>query len=189
MKASRPIVIKPGDRILLIVGPTSSGKTTLAHKLRDQIPSPKKAVVISHDDIVQEIANNIHEPKQRDQKFRVMLIERVTKAVADPKNDFIILDTVNISKTALNAFLVILNILIPSFSSQCVLLKTWIPKEKNIEFAIQHYPHEMFAAQLTSEQINEYESAQGSLHSNFTNSGLVKSEYVVNPLTSVFELE
>lgn len=187
MSTTSGIVIPKRARVLVIVGPTSSGKTTLAKKLQTQF-LPKKAVVISHDDIVNQISHsNFVNQEQQNMQFRIKLIMDIKNAVSSPENDLIIVDTLNVSSTALSAFLILLNFFIPGFSTKSILLKVQLPEKKNIEFARKHYPSEPEAVQLTNQQICEYRSAQGSLFVKF--SGLVQAEYPVNPLSDTFIFE
>ena len=63
-----------------MIGPTTSGKTTLAYKIQEMVDFP--CVVISEDEIIQEVLEN---PKIEDMAMQVYFTfwDRVQKAIEE----------------------------------------------------------------------------------------------------------
>ena len=71
------------NRIVIITGPSTSGKTTLAKKIKEM--SPVKTVIIAHDDIAAMIDQNKTEDEKNDD-FWAMLIEKIGESLEDSEN-------------------------------------------------------------------------------------------------------
>lgn len=173
--------MKIKTRMVLIIGPSSQGKTTLAKRLEKELSG--KNVVISHDDVLSEIDKN--QPQFFiDMDFRMLLLEKISEAVHDTHNKHIILDTVNIGKANLAAFIM----LIKSYVSDKVtitLIKLNIPEGLNIEYGKKHYPELSNVEELILGQREDYQGEDGSLNTSFE--GLVEFEYTIeNPSKLIF---
>ena len=159
-------------RITIIVGPTSQGKTTLSKRIKEEAPG--KAVIISHDEVL-SLINKRQSQCEIDFQFRIALLKKLTEAINDLKNDYIIIDTVNISKKSLESFLSVVNTL--SDSKHISLLKLNISQALNLLYAKKHYPEIKNISENVLKQRRVYSSVQGSLHTTYFS--LVNKEYVI----------
>ena len=165
------IVIR--TRVVLIAGPTSQGKTTLSKRIDAEFPG--KSVVISHDEIVKSINPKL--PKAAiDEEFREKFIAYVAVASMDPSIELIILDTKNIRKSALNAFLFMIQYFGNISFNDITLLKFNIPLKDNLVLARRHYPKVRDVQSKVIMQRKEYASDSGSLYSCFLDNEIIVTD-------------
>ena len=117
--------MKLNNRLIIIVGPSTTGKSTLAKKINEE--SPEKSVIISHDEVLKKVNRNQSQDAINLQ-FRLKLIEQIAKAINDSSNKLIILDTLNYDSQALLAVLSIIRIFI-KYTGGITLIKMNIPLE------------------------------------------------------------
>ena len=173
--------MKIKTRIILIVGPSSQGKTTLAKRLKKELSG--RNVVISHDEVLAEVNKN-QSQDGIDLQFRLLLINKICDAVDDSRNDHIILDTVNIGNKNLMAFLLLIRMSL-SVNVTITLIKLNIPEILNLEYGKKHYPNIENVSELVLLQRESYQGDEGSLKTSFK--GLVEFEYIVeNPNEMIF---
>lgn len=82
------------SRIVIITGPSTTGKSTLANKILES--SPVKAVVISHDAIADEI-NDKQSEREKSEEFYIRLVNKVFAALRNSENKLIIFDVPGIN--------------------------------------------------------------------------------------------
>lgn len=117
------------SRVVLIVGPTTSGKTTLAKRIKEEFPG--KAIIISHDDIAMNLNKN-NSKEQSDFEHRMKMISSIQSALDDEENQLIILDTLNIRREGVFAILMLIKLL--GVDEEITLLKTNISLETHCSF-------------------------------------------------------
>lgn len=166
-------IINIKTRIILIVGSTSQGKTTLSTRIKEEAPG--KAIIISHDEVL-SLIDKKQQQSEIDNQFRMTLLRKIVEAVNDLRNDYIILDTLNISNKSLSAFLSVINMFVSGVDN-ILLLKLNIPESLNLLYAKQHYPKMQNIFKNVYIQRGIYNSAEGSLNSTYDS--LVSEEYVI----------
>lgn len=168
--------MKIETRIVLIVGPSSQGKTTLAKRLEKELPG--RNVVISHDEVLEEIDKD--QPQEIiDLQFRISLIAKICEAADDVGIEHIILDTVNIGKINLVAFILLIKMSLLE-EEEITLIKLNIPESLNLEYGKKHYPNIPNTSELILEQREDYQGEDGSLNASYEQ--FVEFEYVIeNP--------
>ena len=67
------------NRVCVLIGPTTGGKTTLAHRIQKEFEG--KSVIVSHDEVLKEIPKNQSQYDINTQ-FRIALLNRGRKPVA-----------------------------------------------------------------------------------------------------------
>ena len=82
------------SRIVIITGPSTTGKSTLANEILES--SPVKVVVISHDAIADEI-NDKQSEKERSEELYIRLVNKVFVTLRNSENKLIIFDVPGIS--------------------------------------------------------------------------------------------
>lgn len=163
-------------RIVLIVGPSSQGKTTLAKRLEQELPG--RNIVISHDEVLEGIDKD--QPQEIiDLQFRETLLDKICEAADDITIDHIILDTVNRRKRNLATFIYLIRESLLE-DEEITLIKLNIPESLNLEYGKKHYPNMANVSESILIQRAVYQGEQGSLNTSFQQ--LVEFEYVIeNP--------
>lgn len=159
------------NRLVLICGPTTSGKTTLANRIKNE--SPVSSIVISHDEVLAKVNKNQSQEKI-DYEFRMRFISEINAAICSDYS-LIILDTLNIRNKALTSVLIILRALL-KYTDEITLIKMNLPMDLQKEFILkrkefkvgyeQWNPHELLLGLLEQRQI--YCSSLGTLPYSFT---------------------
>jgi len=161
--------------LAIIVGPSSQGKSSLAKQIQDAFSG--NSVQISHDEIVQSIDPN--QPQQNiDNEYRQRIIDLVTQATWDESVDLIILDTVNIRSSALEAFLFLITIFGRDTLDDITLIKMNIPLETNLVYARRHYPDIKDISKIIIAQRKLYSGRDGSLHRCFVDNEIIVTDTV-----------
>lgn len=83
------------NRMVLIVGPSSTGKTTLARKIKQEFD--KKAIIISHDETLKRI--NRQQPQEKiDLEYRLTLIKEIYEIAIQVRAVCICISILSITK-------------------------------------------------------------------------------------------
>ena len=170
------------NRIVIITGPSTSGKTTLAKKIKEM--SPVKTVIIAHDDIAAMIDQNKTEDEKNDD-FWAMLIEKIGESLEDSENKLVVFDVLGIEDVYIYSLLQMIELVSSSYD-EVTMIKMNLPVAKHLEFVksrIDSDPNVKLYYRNLEEywraimlQRAYYKSSAGSLESDF----FVCSEYVIN---------
>lgn len=175
-------------RIVLLVGPSSTGKTTLAKKLIWQASS-LNPTLISQDDIINSFPQKLS-PDQREQVSKNLLIKKISAALYDQSAKLIVFDTGNISNSSLSNFLKTIHCIAGNdVLVEVTLLKLQIAKQKHIENARHHYPDDPDISSTIKMQRLLYEGPDGSLLIDYKSTGMVSHEFVIDPEVTVFTFD
>ena len=170
------------NRIVIITGPSTSGKTTLAKKIKEM--SPVKTVIIAHDDIAAMIDQNKTED-EKNEDFWAMLIEKIGESLEDSENKLVVFDVLGIEDVYIYSLLQMIE-LVSSCYDDVTMIKMNLPVAKHLEFVksrIDSDPNVKLYYRNLEEywraimlQRAYYESSEGSLESDF----FVCNEYVIS---------
>ncbi len=170
------------NRIVIITGPSTSGKTTLAKKIKEM--SPVNTVIIAHDDIAAMIDQNKTED-EKNEDFWAMLIEKIGESLEDSENKLVVFDVLGIEDVYIYSLLQMIE-LVSSCYDDVTMIKMNLPVAKHLEFVksrIDSDPKVKLYYRNLEEywrtimlQRTYYESSEGSLESDF----FVCIEYVIN---------
>lgn len=170
------------NRIVIITGPSTSGKTTLAKKIKEM--SPVNTVIIAHDDIAAMIDQNKTEDEKNDD-FWAMLIEKIGESLEDSENKLVVFDVLGIEDVYIYSLLQMIE-LVSSCYDDVTMIKMNLPVDKHLELVksrIDSDPNVKLYYRNLEEywraimlQRAYYESSEGSLESDF----FVCNEYVIN---------
>ena len=170
------------NRIVIITGPSTSGKTTLAKKIKEM--SPVKTVIIAHDDIAAMIDQNKTEDEKNDD-FWAMVIEKIGESLEDSENKLVVFDVLGIEDVYIYSLLQMIELVSSSYD-EVTMIKMNLPVAKHLEFVksrIDSDPNVKLYYRNLEEywraimlQRSYYESSEGSLESDF----FVCSEYVIS---------
>lgn len=157
------------DRIIILVGPTSSGKSTLAKRIKES--TKQKTVIVSHDEILSTI-NRCQSQEKIDFEFRNKFLEELNAVIGDLSNKFIVLDTMNIDGQALFAFLMLI-INLENFSEYrdlITLLKVNVPMEKHLKYFEKRKSimGSILKKEVLMQQKNIFMGIEGSLFVHFS---------------------
>lgn len=164
------------NRVVLIIGPTTSGKTTLSNQLKETFPG--LVTIISQD----EVSNSLNEEDTFSMfltmKYRKKFAASLKDAIQSP-NKLIVLDTLNIR--IFDVFQTICSIKRHGHFRKITLLKMNLPFELQSEFCGKR--RDFDTSLLTTEelflnmvrQLTWYQSSSGSLHQTFP----FTDEYVI----------
>lgn len=179
--------MKLNNRLVIIVGPSTTGKTTLSKKISAEFP--EKSIIISHDEVLARINKNQAQDAINLQ-FRLRFIEQITRAISDSSNKLIILDTLNFNSQALSAVLYTIRIFI-KYTDGITLIKMNLPLELHKEYIIRRsQDNKLVNPSTILSQREFYNSPKGSLYVSYD--GLVNEEIMVeNPqdLTLDFDIK
>lgn len=134
--------------LVLICGPSASGKTSLARKIYDMAPYNEKSLV-SHDAMLKEYIKKSGFKQEmfytglddsEDEKFKVSVIRRIRDSLQ--RHAFVIYESIYCDVDCLTQ-------LIASFPTlgldrPLTLLKMWLPLELNLQFATTHPERQAF---------------------------------------------
>lgn len=170
------------NRIVIITGPSTSGKTTLAKKIKEM--SPVNTVIIAHDDIAAIIDQNKTE-EEKNEDFWAILIEKIGESLEDFENKLVVFDVLGIEDVYIYSLLQMIE-LVSSYYDDVTMIKMNLPVDKHLEFAksrIDSDPNVKLYYRNLEEywraiilQRAYYESSEGSLKSDF----FVCCEYVIS---------
>lgn len=179
-----PKSIQINNQMIIIIGPTTSGKTTLAYKIQEQYHAPSK--VISQENILKQ-----EELNQSQEALDSVLHQQMASAVQDAfhenKDQLIILDTLNIGMDSVSDL--ISTIKATDYFRKFTLLKSYPSIQLHRTFC--EMKNDSMEQSLTEDEIKSialgqrlyYESNHGSLKTHFPYS----KEYIVfNPTTVNF---
>ena len=151
------------NRLILIVGPSTTGKPNLAKKIKREAPA--NAVIISHDEVLRKI-NRKQSQAQIDLEFRLALIQQIFNAVNDLSNEYIILDTLNFNFQALFALLSIIRMGI-KYTDGITLIKMNPSLELHKRFILSRAKKDKLVDSSTIlSQRSYYMSNKGSLYAS-----------------------
>lgn len=170
------------NRIVIITGPSTSGKTTLAKKIKEM--SPVKTVIIAHDDIATMIDQNKTED-EKNEDFWAMLIEKIGESLEDSENKLVVFDVLGIEDVYIYSLLQMIE-LVSSCYDDVTMIKMNLPVAKHLEFVKSRIDSDP-KVKLYYRNLEEYwraimlqrayyESSEGSLESDF----FVYNEYVIS---------
>lgn len=180
--------IKLTTRIVLLAGPSSTGKTTLAKKLLWQASS-LNPVCVSQDEIIRRIPKGLS-PDAWENTRQDLFIMAITEALFNPSAKLIIFDTANISHESLYNFLMTIHTLAgEALLTEITLLKLQIPKQRHLENARRHYPNDPDITSRVKEQRLRYEGSDGSLGADYMSDKLVSYQFVIDPETTTFTFD
>lgn len=158
--------INISDRIVLIVGPTSSGKTTFAKRIKSL--SNFETVIISHDEVLSKVDK--HQSQEKiDMDFRLLLLSEINTAIKNKDIKLIILDTLNITNNALFAVLNIIKVFF-NYSMDITLIKFDIPLQLHLDYCKNREikTGKTADAQTLMNQKTIFASPNGSLNSKYS---------------------
>ena len=81
------------NRIVIITGPSTSGKTTLAKKIKEM--SPVNTAIIANDDIAVMIDQTKTDAEKNDD-FWAMLIEKIGNSLENSENKLVVFDVLGV---------------------------------------------------------------------------------------------
>ncbi len=177
------------NRICIILGPTTSGKTTLARRLKKEFKG--KSVIISHDDICNSMSI-----KRRFAnggiEFKKKYFLTIKEAIEDINNDLIIIDSVNIESKNFLSFIMLINTLIPD--ERLTVIKMNVDIETRKKFSkdrikkMRHSDKKMIKLYLNAffEQDKIYKSENGSLN---TSMSYIDEFIITNPIDLEIEFK
>ncbi|MDE5587233.1 MAG: ATP-binding protein, partial [Bacilli bacterium] len=126
------MTIPINNRIVLIIGPTTSGKSTMAKKIQDQFQG--SSVIVSHDEVFYQVNQN-QSQSAIELEFRLFYISSILEAISDHQNQLVIIDGINL---AYKNVLDILNQLQEiGYKDRITLLKTDLPIDLHLLFCEQ----------------------------------------------------
>jgi len=155
-------------RVVLIIGPTTTGKTTLSYKLQKEAPVP--TTIISQDDVVKSVINqeNCRMPVSTAIRKKYSFLLR--ESIKNPE-ELIVLDMLNIH--VFDVFETIFRIKRQGHVGKITLLKMNLPFKLQDQFCGQRKTFNtpsMTTEKLFSNmiaQLNLYQGSSGSLHHTF----------------------
>ena len=118
------------NRLCILIGPTTSGKTTLSKRIKDEFSENCK--VISHDGVLSKIPKN-QSQNQIDFQFRITLLKEIASALEDTSNKLVVLDTINILHENFTAFVMGLRALL-NYNDEITILKMDVDLSLRQEF-------------------------------------------------------
>ena len=117
------------SRIVIITGPATTGKSTLANKILES--SPVKAVVISHDAIADEI-NDKQSEREKSEELYIRLVNKVFAALRNSENKLIIFDVPGINANYIYSLLQIIE-MANHYHDNITLIKINLPLETHLK--------------------------------------------------------
>ena len=162
------MTIPINHRMVLIIGPTTTGKTTLSYKL--QKTAPISTTIISQDDVVISVNNQKNCGMLVSTAIRKKYSSLLKEAIKKP-GELIVLDMLNIR--IFDVFETILRIKRQGYFEKITLLKMNLPFKLHDKFCGQRKTFNvpsMTTEQLFSNMVNQltwYQSPSGSLHHTF----------------------
>jgi len=95
-------------RVVLIIGPTTSGKSTMSQKIVKGFSGT--STIVSHDDVLLTVDQN--QPQNViDLEFRIRYLNQIQEAVLNKENQLIVIDSFNIGKQNVEAVLTFLQLI------------------------------------------------------------------------------
>lgn len=163
------MTIPINNRVILIIGPTTSGKSTIAKRIQEQFD--EKSILISHDGILMEVNKN-QTQSEIDFEFRIRYITKIKEAVQNQENRLIIIDAVCLQSK--NVLAILSTLKMSGLQDSVTLLKTNLPLELHLLFGKQRNDQQ-FREQTTREklystilnQVGAYRGPLGSLGQEF----------------------
>ena len=163
-------------RIVLLLGPTTSGKTTLSYKLKKT--APVATTIISQDDVVDTVTHQKHGEILDSIAIRKRYNSLIKESIKKPE-ELIVLDMLNIH--LFEAWETILRIRRQGYFGKITLLKMDLPFQLQSEFCKQRKDfnipgmttERLFSNMLT--QLTCYQGSSGSLHHHF----MFTDEYLI----------
>ncbi len=154
-------------RVVLLIGPTSSGKTTLSYKLKKTAPVPTK--IISQDEVVRSVIDQDTCGMLFSTAIRKKYGTLLREAIKDQEG-LIVLDMLDTRK--FDVYASIFRIIRNGYFGKITLLKMYLPLDLQLEFCKQR---DMFNVPLSNDQLcsnmvyqrKYYESSSGSLCQTF----------------------
>lgn len=170
------------NRIVIITGPSTSGKTTLAKKIKEM--SPVNTVIIAHDDIAVMIDQTKTDAEKNDD-FWAMLIEKIGNSLENPENKLVVFDVLGVEDVYIYSLLRMIE-LVNSCYDDVTMIKMNLSVAKHLKFVKSRMDSDS-NVKLYYKNLKEYwraimiqrayyESSEGSLKSDF----FVCNEYVIN---------
>ncbi len=157
------------NRIVLIVGPTTSGKSTMAKKIQEQFQGT--SVIVSHDEVFYKVNQN--QPQYAiDLEFQILYISAIKEAILDQQNQLVIIDGMELLyKNVLETLNHLREI---GYEDRITLLKTDLPIDLHLLFCEQR-DDDLLRRNTTHEELHNtilkqssfYHSSIGSLYSRF----------------------
>lgn len=172
--------ININNRLILIVGPSTTGKTTVAKKINSE--APVKSVIISHDEVLKKVNKN-QSQAQIDLDFRLSFIDDVTNAINNSSNELVILDTVNFNAQALFAILCIIRKGI-NYTGGITLIKMNPPLQLHKKCIIERAKtNKLIDLDTILSQRKCYNSSRGSLFTSYNL--LVNEEFIIQDIKNL----
>lgn len=170
------------NRIVIITGPSTSGKTTLAKKIKEM--SPVNTAIIAHDDIAVMIDQTKTNAEKNDD-FWAMLIEKIGNSLENPENKLVVFDVLGVEDVYIYSLLRMIE-LVNSCYDEVTMIKMNLSVAKHLKFVKSRMDSDS-NVKLYYKNLKEYwraimiqrayyESSEGSLKSDF----FVCNEYVIN---------
>lgn len=177
-----PKNIQINNQIVLIIGPTTSGKTTLAHRIQKQYHASSK--IISQDDILNQ-EDKSQNQESLDSILHQKMASLIKDTVHDDKNQLIILDTLNIGMHSVSSLISTIKEI--GYPGKFTLLKNHPSIELHRSFCETR--NDSMAQSLTQAGVKDvargqrlyYESNHGSLKAHYPYS----EEYIILDPTTV----
>lgn len=153
--------IKINNRLVIINGPSCSGKTTLANRIQDEYNGNGKCAVIGHDDILAYVDKN-QSQEQIDKDFHNYYLGTICNALSMPEIELLILDTLNIEIKRLIAFISVIRGVAP-YTDPITLIKMNVEGNIHDEFISMRTTDPELVAGIKS-QVGIYRGIEGSLN-------------------------
>lgn len=163
------------DRIIIITGPSTTGKSTLAKQIKAMSPVP--TVIISHDDILDKVNPKLSE-EDKNEEFFTLFLKKISETLQDQDNALIVFDVPGIND---DYIFTLINLIeeINQYSDDITILKTNVPLNIHTEFMKLRYKNDINAFVYFDdftdyynnmlEQRKTYEGPFGTLHTDFYN--------------------
>ena len=170
------------NRIIIITGPSTSGKTTLAKKIKEM--SPVNTEIIAHDDIAVMIDQTKTDAEKNDD-FWAMLIEKIGNSLENSENKLVVFDVLGVEDVYIYSLLRMIE-LVNSCYDDVTMIKMNLSVDKHLKFVKSRMDSDS-NVKLYYKNLKEYwraimiqrayyESSEGSLKSDF----FVCNEYVIS---------
>lgn len=153
--------IKIKNRLVIINGPSCSGKTTLAKRIQDEYNGNGQCAIIGHDDILAFVDKNQSQDKI-DKDFHNYYLGTICNALSMPEIELLVLDTLNIEIKRLIAFISVIRGVAP-YTDPITLIKMDVDGNIHDEFIRMRTTDPELVAGIKS-QVSIYKGIEGSLN-------------------------
>lgn len=171
--------IKIKNRLVIINGPSCSGKSTLANRIQDEYNGNGKCAIIGHDDILAYV-NKDQSQEQIDFEFRNIYLGTICNALSMPEIELLVLDTFNIEIKRLLAFITTIKG-VSDYKEPITLIKMNVDEDIHDEF-IRKRTNDPYLVIGIKSQVAMYKGMEGALNKSipFCETTVIKDPRDIN---------